>query len=94
MKEATLRKYHRYTGGTFAVFIILQAVSGILLSIEHITGNHSEANPARLLHTWDGGPGSIYRILLGCGILFMAVTGSWILIKIRARSRQASKKTQ
>ncbi len=44
MKEANLRKWHRRMGITLAFFIILQAGTGLLLSLDWDSTPHSHAN--------------------------------------------------
>jgi succinate dehydrogenase/fumarate reductase cytochrome b subunit len=39
MKEKNLRKYHRITGVVLAVFIIVQAGTGLIFTIGKMTGN-------------------------------------------------------
>ena len=40
------------------------------------------------IHHGAGAVGSVYRILLGAGILWMALTGSAIFFRMRARSQK------
>ena len=40
------------------------------------------------IHHGAGTAGSLYRILIGIGLLWMAVSGSMIFLKIRARSKK------
>lgn len=103
MKEPTLRKWHRYAGGVLAPLVLLQAVSGLFLSFEWLYGLHTaagklmpEASP--LVQFWDwvaigvhygGGPlGALYHGLLGVGMVWFAVSGIWIFLKIRARMKK------
>ncbi len=44
MKEADLRKLHRTMGIIFAAFIILQAGSGLLISVGELFVSHSHAH--------------------------------------------------
>ena len=101
MKEPDLRKVHRLTGIVIAPFIILQALSGILLSVDWLLGIHRRAgdgikeNIPPLLRLWDmilveihygpGVGGAFYHILLGIGAVWVAVSGFMIFLKIRAR---------
>ena len=94
MKEAILRKYHRRAGAVVVIFAVFQAGSGLLLSIERITGWTGFRTSIGFIHTGDGGVGNLYRILLGCGLLFMVATGGWIFRKILARTRLSDKKAQ
>ena len=43
IQEPTLRKWHRYAGVALAPLILLQAVSGLFLSIEWLAGLHTAA---------------------------------------------------
>ena len=116
MKEANLRKWHRGLGIILAFFVILQAGSGLLITIADIEmphshssdemaalgtshgeggeGNHDEEHSAFMkflsfIHRGAGSIGVIYRILLGIGLLFMAVTGAFIYFQIKARTRRS-----
>jgi len=40
MKEPDLRKWHRLIGTALALFIIIQAATGLILSLGQITGEH------------------------------------------------------
>jgi hypothetical protein len=82
MKEKTLRQIHRSAGVILAFFIIIQAFSGVLLSL-HILPAGSIPG---VIHFQLGIAGTLYRIILGIGILWMAFSGLWINMKIRARS--------
>jgi len=44
MNEVNLRKWHRRMGITLAFFIILQAGTGLLLSLDWVSTPHSHAN--------------------------------------------------
>jgi hypothetical protein len=92
MKEATLRKMHRRLGIILALFVILQAASGFILSVYELAphGAYGGGPPIWLrvvytLHFGLGGVGSIYRILLGLGLMVMALSGSSIYFKIKQR---------
>ena len=43
IQEPTLRKWHRQAGVVLAPLILLQAVSGLFLSIEWLSGLHTAA---------------------------------------------------
>ena len=90
MQEKNLRKVHRNVGSIIAVFIIIQAFSGTLLSFQLLWGGTPFGlfvdGFLDLVHFNLGPAGYIYRILLGLSIIWMAVTGGWISLKIRARS--------
>jgi len=103
MKEPTLRRWHRYAGGMLAPLVLLQAVSGLFLSYEWLTGLHTTAgqllpDAPPLIQFWDwvfvgihyggGLPGALYHALLGVGLVWLAASGFWIFIKIRGRMRK------
>ncbi len=107
MKEITLRKWHRTTGILLAVFIAVQAITGLALSLEPL---YSHSNPSQgisekagpsgaedefweelfeFVHRGAGPVGAVYRIALGLGILWMAVTGFTIHLRIKRRTKAA-----
>ena len=103
MKEPTLRKWHRYVGAGIAPLVFIQALSGLFLSFEWLYGLHikagrllPEASP--LVRFWDwvavgvhyggGKLGALYHALLGLGLLWLATSGLWIFLKIRARMKK------
>ena len=105
MNEKDLRKWHRRMGITLAILIILQAGTGILLTLGSLSGGHSEAHseqPAQqaapqsheseweealeFIHHGADGVGFVYRLIVGFGMLGMAVSGSFIYFKIRSRT--------
>jgi hypothetical protein len=106
MREINLRTWHRRTGIILALFIILQAGSGFLITLGDLTPSKSPATEPAVAattvddeeHFWDetlgfihfgaGAVGVFYRILLGAGILWMAVSGGLIFFRIRARSKK------
>lgn len=90
MKEKSLRTAHRTAALPFVLFIILQAATGTTISLENLAGQHWASFP-ELIHFQLGTIGNVYRVLLGLGILWMAVTGFWIYAKIQARSRKTAK---
>jgi len=102
MKEPTLRKWHRNIGAFIAPLVLIQALSGLFLSFEWLSGLHTmagrllpEASP--LVRFWDwvamgvhyggGKAGAIYHALLGLGLIWLASSGLWIFIRIRARMK-------
>ena len=90
MKEATLRKWHRSAGIVFVLFIIIQTLTGILLSIEDLLGTYWGGH-LQIIHYRFRPAGDFYRIGLGLGLLWLAGTGSIIWIKIRQRMKKARK---
>ena len=89
MKEAQLRKVHRTAGMLFSVFIVLQALTGLALTLESLPGSEL-GSLIKSVHTGFDPFGDIYRLIAGIGMLFMAVTGSWIGIRIRMRTKGSS----
>lgn len=98
MTEANLRKWHRTVGIFLALFIILQAGSGVLLNVVTMVptawwGPPDQGEPwweelADRLHKGGGFGGKVYRLCLGLGIMGMATSGSLIFLKIRARAKK------
>ena len=103
MKEPTLRKWHRNIGASIALLVLSQALSGLFLSFEWLSGLHTaagrllpEASP--LVRFWDwvavgvhyggGKLGALYHALLGLGLIGLASSGLWIFLKIRVRMRK------
>jgi len=89
IKEKQLRQLHRNVGIPLAIFIILQSATGVVLSVEKLLGTYWEGI-IRDIHYRYGYIGSIYRIILGLCILWMAISGIMIFIRIRARTKAAS----
>lgn len=92
MKEPILRKYHRYMGMTIALLVVVQIGTGMLLSLNFLIRSEFPDSILSSIHFGDGVIGNLYRILLGAAILFMVTTGSWISMKIHARSVDAARK--
>ncbi len=94
MQEPDLRRRHRRLGIILALFIIIQAGTGLLLSLEKFLSLGMEGPAVEfmeflaLLHRGGGDLPRLYRVLLGLGLTGMAVSGSLIYFKIRARSRK------
>jgi hypothetical protein len=105
MKEVNLRTWHRCIGIILALFVILQAGSGLLISLGDLSPSQSYAHsePAvssggheeeeapwheaiEFIHHGAGPAGTLYRIIIGIGILWMAISGGLIFFQIRARS--------
>jgi len=104
MKEPDIRKLHRIVGIVIAPLLILQALSGIFLSVDWLLGFHrrigetiTENIPA-LIRMWDmilvdihygmGVGGAFYHILLGVAAIGVAASGLMIFLKIRARQKK------
>jgi hypothetical protein len=107
MKEVDLRKWHRRIGIVLALFVILQAGSGFLITLGDLIPSKSpDTEPTvaaatvddekehfcdevlNFVHYGGGAAGGPYRILLGAGVLWMAVSGGLIFFQIRARSKK------
>ncbi|MEW6387946.1 MAG: hypothetical protein AB1491_10570 [Thermodesulfobacteriota bacterium] len=98
MTEANLRKWHRTMGIFLALFIVLQAGSGVLLNTVSMIpaawagpAEQGEAWWERLaerIHLGGGFVGKVYRLGLGFGVMGMAASGSLIFLKIRARGKK------
>jgi len=88
MEEASLRKWHRFLGIILALFIFVQAATGTLMALKFSLNFPVPLDVLEELHTSGGLAGNIYRILLGLGLMVMAVTGALIYLKIRARTKK------
>jgi len=107
MKELDYRKWHRAIGIIVALFIILQAGSGFLLSLGGVSIPHTHAHEEvyrtgpdqeegnslwhdalEFIHHGGGIIGTTYRLLLGIGIVVMAVSGGMIYFKVSVRSKK------
>ena len=103
MNEPTLRKWHRYVGVALSPLVLLQAVSGLFLSYEWMTGLHTAAgqllpDAPPFIQFWDwlfvgihyggGELGGLYHAVLGLGLVGLAASGLWIFLKIRARTKK------
>ena len=110
MKEMDLRKWHRLISIWVGPLIILQALSGIILSIDWLLEIHRrfgemirENTPlnARLwdailvkIHYGIGKTGAFYHIALGGAAIWVAVSGIIIFLRMRNRQRAALRKSQ
>lgn len=95
MVEIGLNKLHRYVGIATAPFMVLQALSGLLLDIGQFhrgrtgAGEQTKWNP--LLVKIHFGPGWLndgYHLLLGAAIIWMALTGWLLYLRIRRARRK------
>lgn len=101
MQESRLRRWHRLAGVGIALFLAVQAGSGLIMSLSHLLteGSHisTEGAPehthfpiselAEAIHSGGDVLGALYRAMLGLVALWMAFSGTWIFLNIRARSR-------
>jgi hypothetical protein len=86
MNEANLRKWHRRLGIVLALFIGLQAASGVVLNSESLSSLATLAVWGNVLHRGWGNYGTVYRWVLGLGLIGMAATGSLISYNIWRRT--------
>jgi hypothetical protein len=86
MNEAYLRKWHRRLGIILALFILLQTASGVVLNLEDLVEIPLILGWANVFHRGGGDFGTVYRTLLGLGLLGMAASGSLIFYKIWQRT--------
>uniref|UniRef100_I2Q694 Uncharacterized protein n=1 Tax=Desulfovibrio sp. U5L TaxID=596152 RepID=I2Q694_9BACT len=98
MQEATLRRQHRKLGLVLAVFLALQAATGLWLSLEDLVEAPPPATQAAapeedsvlaILHTGGGKAGNLYRLALGAAVLAQVGLGGLISLKIRARAKRS-----
>jgi hypothetical protein len=87
MNEASLRKWHRTMGIIVALFLFLQAGTGTWVALDTLFQVPTLYSITRR-HTAGGSLGDLYRIVLGLGTMAMAVTGTLIYLKIRARMKK------
>ncbi|MDW7709921.1 MAG: PAS domain S-box protein [Deferrisomatales bacterium] len=103
MQEPTLRHWHRAVGLALGPLLLLQAVSGLFLSVEILYGAHERVHSLlvgrrmpSVARFWDfllveihygGILGRWYHWGLGFGLAFLVASGSLIFIRLRARLR-------
>ncbi len=92
MKEASLRKFHRILGVSISIFVLIQVITGLLLSIDRMAGTAFSGSITLFLHLGDGIIGNGYRILLALALLTLIATGWWIFLKIMSRIGAARKR--
>ena len=88
MDEAYLRKWHRRLGIFLALFILLQTASGVVLNLEDLVESPGILGWANVFHRGGGDFITVYRTLLGWGLMGMAASGSLIFYKIWQRTRK------
>lgn len=86
MNEASLRKWHRWLGIGIILFVILQSLTGLILNLEDLFEVAAVTGWSKGLHRGLGDFGTVYRTILGLGLLGMAFSGGWIFFKIRQRT--------
>ena len=99
MKGPYLNKLHRYAGIVAAPFLVIQALSGLFLDFGLFRrGTPGGAAPIR--GAWDPlltrvhfGPGFLndaYHLLLGAAIVWMAVSGWLLYLRLRRARRKSA----
>jgi uncharacterized iron-regulated membrane protein len=102
MKEQLLHKLHRYVGIVIAPYLVIQTVSGLLLGFGFFRRPGSAMNERSVLilpGSWDdilvkvhfeaGWAGDVYHLLLGAGIVWMALSGWVIYLQGRRRGKSS-----
>lgn len=87
MDEAYLRKWHRTIGIFLAFFIFVQALSGAMMALEFAFNSPGLLGDLTSLHYGGGWLGHLYRLILGVGLMGMAISGTLIFFKIQARKK-------
>jgi hypothetical protein len=86
--EATFRKIHRTVGLYLAVFLVIQAVTGLFIALATLLGTPPStlwlAILAGIHHDWNP-VGSAYRILLGALVAGQALGGLVIYLLMWSR---------
>jgi hypothetical protein len=91
MTEKTLRRLHRTIGLPLVLFIFIQSATGLFLTIENMLDRYWDwAGFLRDVHHSLGILGDIYRLLLGFGMLWMAISGMLIYRAIRIRTKKSA----
>lgn len=100
MKEILLHKLHRYVGIAVAPFLIIQTVSGLLLGFGFFrrpgAGIGGRVLPGSLdellvkIHFEPGWLGDAYHLVLGAGIIWIALSGWVIYLRGWRRRKNAS----
>ena len=102
MEARTLRRWHRNVALVLAPVLLVQALSGLLLSLR-FPGHLAElvSDPAAMeavgtltrvlvqLHVGHGLISDLYHLLLVLAILWVVVTGTWIWFDLRRRRKSA-----
>ncbi len=96
-----LNAIHRYVGIVLAPFLVLQALSGVLLRLSRLQMVAGEGEAAAPLSAWyrflavihvgQGHYATAYQLLIAAGVLWMAASGWVLYLRIRrARNRRPS----
>lgn len=102
MNQGSMRRWHRRGGILLAPFLLLQTVSGLILTygvFRQITETLSEQAPAPVKTAWNVimakmhyGPGLIgwlYHSLIGLGLIWLIYSGIWIWVDLVRKKNQA-----
>ena len=101
MNQRGLRRWHRLAGIVLAPFLLLQAVSGLILTygiFTRVAGVLAADAPPPVRTAWNllmakmhFGPGLIgwiYHSVIGLGLVWMIGSGLWIWFDLRRRQNQ------
>ena len=88
MNEASLRKWHRWLGISIVLFVVLQALTGLILNLEDLFEIAAVTGWSKLLHRGGADFGTVYRTVLALGLLGLALLGGLIFLKIRQRTEK------
>lgn len=93
MKEPTLRKLHRRMGESLFIFLGLQVLAALIVSLARlgIIPYGEFAFFVRNLHLGGGTYGDIYRLVLAVAVLLLVLTGITISLRIRARQARSNR---
>jgi uncharacterized iron-regulated membrane protein len=104
MKGIYLNKLHRYVGITLAPFLVIQALSGLFLDFGLFRRGaggagergafHAEGIFDTLLVKTHFGPGlgsDIYHLLMGIAVVWMALSGWLLFLRIRRVQMRSGK---
>ncbi len=90
MKERMVRNLHYRVGITIVVFLVVQAVTGLLLGLGTLA-SVTESKWFQILGTihtnWEP-LGSLYRIILGLGTVVQGILGIIIILLSRGRYKK------
>ncbi len=101
MNQHGMRRWHRLAGVVLAPFLLLQAVSGLVLSygiFTRVAGALAAEAPRPVRTAWNllmvkmhfgsGLIGWIYHSLIGLGLIWMIASGLWIWFDLKRRQNQ------
>ncbi|HTY22645.1 MAG TPA: hypothetical protein VMC85_05915 [Desulfomonilaceae bacterium] len=90
MKERIVRNLHYRVGITIVIFLLVQAITGMLLglgTLASVTGS-KWFQVLEIIHTnWEP-LGSLYRIILGLGTAVQCILGIIIILLSRDRYKK------